>query len=341
MKKNRNVVSVLIATYNHGKYIEEALYSVLSNSENLLNLNIKDIKIEVIVIDDGSTDNTKSVVTKFKSYNNDYFEVKYFYQENQGQSAAYELGLKHITGEIVLLLDSDDRFLPDKVRKVLSIFRDHDDVGMVAHPLFVIDKDGRRTGETRPKAARISHGDIREIVKKFGRNVAPATSGLAFRTELFKKIHPNPLKGISCAADSYLSFAASLNKPVYSISEPLSEYRQHSEGQYFKRMTTLDGLEKTYLIQYRIVSHFGLEKTLEKNSFFSRNIFALNKMKKPMSKWFYYLIKLNLALIKDPFLPFNKKILLIFYWNFVGFLPRKYFWRFWILFQKVQTGYKK
>lgn len=333
---NKRVVTVLIATFNHALYITEALQSVNENAIDLRANISQPIHIEVVIMDDGSTDETEQVINKFQKEEN--VEIKYRFQSNQGQPAAYENAVPFITGEIVFLLDSDDIFLPEKIRKTLEVFDRYPEVGLVAHPLYVIDSQGTSTGEIRPKAAKISHGDIREIVKKYGRNVAPATTGLAFRSDLFREIHPTPLKGIPSAADSYLSFAAAFFRPVYNLSEPLAKYRQHASGMYIKRMTSIAGLERTFEIQKRILARFGLENTLKNNSYFMRNVLALYRMEKPMKNWISILFHLNGAILSDPFLPALKKIAFLLYWDFAAILPKKMFWRCWLTFQKIQTG---
>ena len=90
-------VSVIIPSHNHGRYISNALESVLSQ-------NIPDL--EIIVVDDGSTDDTEAVV---KLYPN----VNYYRQSNAGPSAARNFGLKKSTGDYVVFLDADDWLLPD------------------------------------------------------------------------------------------------------------------------------------------------------------------------------------------------------------------------------------
>jgi len=87
-------VSVIIPTYNYGKYIETAIESVLSQTYR---------DYEIIVIDDGSTDNTKDVIAT--NYNK---SVRYYYQKNKGASAARNKGIRESNGEYLLFLDADD-----------------------------------------------------------------------------------------------------------------------------------------------------------------------------------------------------------------------------------------
>lgn len=91
-------VSVIIPAYNVEKYLAECVNSVLSQN----------IDKEILIIDDGSTDNTLSLANSFAEK---YPEIKVFTEENSGQSTARNVGLKHATGEYVLFLDADDYLL--------------------------------------------------------------------------------------------------------------------------------------------------------------------------------------------------------------------------------------
>ncbi len=112
-----NLVSVVIATYNYGKYIKETIESCLKQTYK---------NIEIIVVDDGSTDDTKNVVLE-----NFRDSVKYIYTENVGQNKAVNLGLTHVTGDYIALLDADDIWDPTKIEKQISFFNTYKDVGLI------------------------------------------------------------------------------------------------------------------------------------------------------------------------------------------------------------------
>ncbi len=95
-------ISVIIPTFNRINALQQALDSVMMQTYQ---------PMEVIVVDDGSTDNTKS-----KLHNN-YPNIKYHYQKNQGVSSARNTGLKIASGDWIALLDSDDQWLPEKLEK--------------------------------------------------------------------------------------------------------------------------------------------------------------------------------------------------------------------------------
>jgi glycosyltransferase involved in cell wall biosynthesis len=102
-----SLVSIIIPTYNYGTYIKQAIDSVLDQSYK---------NFEIIVADDGSTDNTKNLIQT--QYPN---EVRYYYQQNKGPGAARNLGLKYIRGEYIVFLDADDSFLPKNLETKITL----------------------------------------------------------------------------------------------------------------------------------------------------------------------------------------------------------------------------
>jgi glycosyltransferase involved in cell wall biosynthesis len=101
---NNPLVSVIMPAYNAEKYITDSINSVIAQTYT---------EWEIIVIDDGSTDNTSSVVKKITEKDN---RVKYIYQENGRQGKARNNGIRHSQGEYIAFLDADDLWVPEKVR---------------------------------------------------------------------------------------------------------------------------------------------------------------------------------------------------------------------------------
>jgi len=109
-------VSVVIPTYNRASMVAEAIESVLSQS-------YKDL--EVIVVDDGSTDNTEDVLRPYFS------QITYIKQENRGNAAARNKGLKEAKGVLIAFNDSDDLWVHDKLEKQVGFMDEHPDIDMV------------------------------------------------------------------------------------------------------------------------------------------------------------------------------------------------------------------
>lgn len=120
-------VSVIIPTYNCEKYICEAIDSVLNQTFQ---------DFEIIVVNDGSTDNTKDVLAKYNG------RIRYFYQENKGVSSARNMGIKEANGEYIAFLDSDDMWLKDKLKTQVKILDSRSEVTLVYGRAKRIDQHG-------------------------------------------------------------------------------------------------------------------------------------------------------------------------------------------------------
>lgn len=103
------MISIIIPTYNRSVLLTRAVNSVLSQTY---------LDWELLIIDDGSTDNTRDVVGEYVKKDN---RVKYFYKENGGQGSARNIGLKNVRGTYVAFLDSDDEWLSEKLEKQVSV----------------------------------------------------------------------------------------------------------------------------------------------------------------------------------------------------------------------------
>ena len=123
------VISVITPTYNRARFLPAAVASVLSQTFG---------DFELIIVDDGSEDNTPDVLKPFFADR----RVRYVYQENQGQSHARNLALKQATGDFIAFLDSDDVWAPDKLEKQLAVFRANPEVDIVHGDEATIDEQG-------------------------------------------------------------------------------------------------------------------------------------------------------------------------------------------------------
>lgn len=127
-------VSVIIPVYNGENYIRHAVQSVVDQTYP---------NLEIIVVDDGSTDNTRNLVT------NDFPSVLYVYQKNQGAAAARNLGIKKSTGEYLAFLDSDDIWLPEKITRQMEAIAKDPEIKII-HTNIKVKVDGQMQDTVYP-----------------------------------------------------------------------------------------------------------------------------------------------------------------------------------------------
>ena len=130
-------VSVIIPTYNRAHLIVRAIQSVLNQTYQ---------DFELIIVDDGSTDNTEEVIRKFQEQDK---RVKYIrHEKNRGGSAARNTGIKNAKGEYIAFQDSDDEWLPEKLKKQMEVFKDApSELGVVSTGYIFIDELNGDTGK--------------------------------------------------------------------------------------------------------------------------------------------------------------------------------------------------
>ena len=132
MITDKELFSVVIPAYNREKTIERSIRSVLNQTYD---------RIELLIIDDGSEDRTRTIVEPFLSD----FRVHYAYQNNGGAQRARNNGLRMAKGEYIMFLDSDDEILPDCLKKMISCFQKDNEVGAVYCLTGLRNNDGDLT----------------------------------------------------------------------------------------------------------------------------------------------------------------------------------------------------
>jgi len=210
------IITVLIIAYNYGRFIEEAIDSVLGQEFPLE-------QVEILVVDDGSTDDTAERVKKYGS------RAQYFYKPNGGQASALNFGIGKASGEIVTLLDADDFFLPGKLARVVEAFQRDRSLGMVYHRIEVWHE---RTGERRDWDFVAVSGDLHEEPKKFVVYLTPPNLAVSFRQSALKRLLPIP-EEIRMVADCYLAALIPFVAPVRAIPEVLAIYRVHGANSHY------------------------------------------------------------------------------------------------------------
>lgn len=125
------LVSVIIPTYNRAAFVAKAVESVLNQTYK---------RMEIIVVDDGSTDNTYEALKRYEG------RIRYIYQQRSERSRARNRGFRHSRGDYIAFLDSDDLWLPTKIKRQVRIFLEEPEVGIVYTDIEFIDKNGSPYG---------------------------------------------------------------------------------------------------------------------------------------------------------------------------------------------------
>lgn len=152
-------VSVICLCYNHARYVREALQSVLDQTY---------APIELIVVDDGSSDGSQKVIAAFIAQHPQIIFLPS--AANQGNCRAFNSGLQKATGEYVIDLSADDRLMPTRVERAVALMEAHPECGVQFSDATIIDADGRAQGlhSDRFPHATIPQGKIfREILSRY------------------------------------------------------------------------------------------------------------------------------------------------------------------------------
>lgn len=241
MDLNEPEISVIIDAYNYGIYLEDAIVSALQQT-------LPRERYEIIVVDDGSTDDTRQRVANYLP------NVIYHYKENGGQASAINAGLALARGEFVAFLDADDYWAPEKLSTVLEKFRNDRFVDVVYHTLCIVDKEKRKRGVFPQWFGQVIADKPIENYRNWLTVIGTATSGIAWRASALRKICPIPDEYRICA-DGYLMIAAPLVAREFGlIDAPLGFYRIHGENS-FSTFGSADGL--TQVKAPEITTHYN------------------------------------------------------------------------------------
>jgi glycosyltransferase involved in cell wall biosynthesis len=216
------LVSILVANYNYARYIGESIKSALDQTYR---------NIELIICDDGSTDES---VTVIEAYERKDARVRLIRKENGGQASGFNAAFAVSQGEIIALLDSDDRFLPHKIEQIVANFQAHPDSGFGVHRVIRMSADNRRQG-VWPMSAPLPAGWYGSALLEDGGILPfmPPTSGLTLHRDVAECIFPLPEEAplVSCP-DQLITRLAPLLTNVTRVDNALSEYRLHSANNY-------------------------------------------------------------------------------------------------------------
>lgn len=211
-------VSVLIDTYNHERFIEQAIVSVLEQD-------FPAGEREILVVDDGSTDRTPEIIRKFEP------QVRLLRKTNGGQASAFNAGIPECRGAIVSFLDGDDWWAGNKLTRVAEVMSTDGSVGIVGHGIVSVHADGNEQVETLCEAFRFKADTMEGVLLLRRRGAFLGTSRMTIRAALLERIGCIPV-GIEIQADEYLFTLAAVLAGAQVLPETLTYYRLHSDNNF-------------------------------------------------------------------------------------------------------------
>ncbi|HYV14737.1 MAG TPA: glycosyltransferase [Conexibacter sp.] len=209
------LVTCVVCAYNYAPYVERAVRSALGQQ------GLPDGALELIVIDDGSTDATPQLLTGFGD------AITVIRQENQGPAVGTNRGIAAARGRFVALLDADDEWLPDRLARQLDVLERRPEVGLVHGDMEVIDGAGQRT---RPSKYDW-YGELPVVGRALGRLLAQneaTTSSITLRTEIAQAIPPAP--AWAWCRDWWLAAHVAASHEIDALRAPVARYRIHGEN---------------------------------------------------------------------------------------------------------------
>ncbi|MGO8918834.1 MAG: glycosyltransferase family 2 protein [Stellaceae bacterium] len=241
------LVSIVVTNHNYARFLHAAMDSALAQSWH---------SVEVIVVDDGSTDGSRGIIEGYGG------RVRAIFQANGGQTSAFNAGFAASSGEVVIFLDADDRLLRGCVETVMRVWKS--DTAKVQYRLNTIDAEGQDLRMPFPHYTRRLRGDVAEARRQLlmvGSYAWPVSSGNAFSRAFLQKALPLPPE-FRRAPDGLLNRLVPLYGPVITLPDILADYRVHGANV----------LAQQDLAPEKYAANVKYE--IERESFFSRRALA-------------------------------------------------------------------
>ena len=208
------LVSIVVTNYNYGRYLRSAIDSALAQTYP---------NVEVIVVDDGSSDGSREIIESYGA------RIAAVLKANGGHGSALNAGFVASRGEIVMFLDADDELLPVAAAQVVNAWRPG--VAKAQIQLEMVDARGDPIGaRVPPFNGFIPNGDISDRIARFGEYPSPPSSGNAYARAALTRLMPLDEATWFAAAEKPLVFLTPFFGDVVSICAPLGRYRIHEDN---------------------------------------------------------------------------------------------------------------
>jgi glycosyltransferase involved in cell wall biosynthesis len=229
-------VTILMAAYNASNYIADSITSVLNQTFQ---------NYELLIINDGSTDNTETVIQSFKDS-----RIRVIKNEvNRGLIESRNIALKEAKGNFIAILDSDDIAMPDRLEKQLNAFRNNPELAVVGSRALIIDESGNETGEN---LAVFTDIDKIKITLFFENTIIHSSTMI--KTEIFREV--NGYQGDTLIEDYDLFYRISQKYAIKNLEDYLVKYRIHGTNISIQKRDQLD--QALYNLKIRQLNQFEL-----------------------------------------------------------------------------------
>jgi glycosyltransferase involved in cell wall biosynthesis len=207
----RTRVTCVVTAYQYGRFIARCL-------ESLLGQDYPADLLEILVVDDGSTDDTREVVARFGD------AVRYIHQENAGQIAATNRGIAEACGDYITLVDADDTVPPDRVSTQAAILDARPEVGLVYGDMTMVDVDDRLTSTSYHQSCGIPSPEGRVLGHLLELNFVPGGTQM-FRAADRPLYHP--ISEHASVQDWWIAVNIAVTRELAYVPRPMLNYRRH------------------------------------------------------------------------------------------------------------------
>lgn len=207
------VVSIVVISHNYDAHLATAVESALAQTYP---------SVEVVAIDDGSTDGSQSILDSYRP------RVRTLYKTNGGNSSVVNASLSVTSGDIVMFLDADDYLDPAAAASVVEAWEPG--CAKVQFRLTLVDAQGERRGVDPPESVAMPNGDVLPQLLAAGEYVTPVMTGNAFSRHTLERLLPIPECDFRNTNDGYLNPLCAFEGPIVSLDRELGAYRLHGQN---------------------------------------------------------------------------------------------------------------
>ncbi|MGE5423482.1 MAG: glycosyltransferase family 2 protein [Ignavibacteriales bacterium] len=318
------LVSVIINNYNYERFLARTIESVLAQTYP---------RVELIVVDDGSTDGSRGIIRNYAG------RLTPIFKENGGQGTAINTGYEASKGELVLFLDSDDCLIPNTVQTVVDTYNADGGQGLakIQFTLEMVDAELRSLGKLIPPTLPATQEEVlEELLTTWGYRTPP-TSGNVYTREMLEKVMPVPPSYYDYSTDAYLNIQAPFQGRVLSIEEILGKYVYHGDNQWLtlgseltpdKIRSYVEVDERNRQLLRSTAEKFGYTLKAKDNHYSMRSVMMLFKLEGPSelvgSNAFRIMLRGIRAAWSDKNVSLPKRILSSLWFIIVGLVPRSF-----------------